>query len=292
MPPIIQLLTALRFYSTGCHLTTVADFAGMHTSTASRIVTRVSRAIARLYKKYIKFPTTNEEISITQNEFFELGSFPQVIGCVDGTHIKIQCPGGDDGEIYRNRLKYFSINVQGICNSRLEFTNVVARWPGSAHDATVFNNSRIRQIFESNVIKNCWLLGDSAYALKSYLLTPLAQPSTPAENLYQKRFTRTRNTIERCFGVWKRRFPVMAFGCKLHIDNTLPVIIATAVLNNVAIKNNEEIPPTPDEIDDHSMQQLIKNGQIPPIPVHDHTDQRQGFFARNSLIRNFFQSLL
>ncbi|KAG5869320.1 hypothetical protein JTB14_013857 [Gonioctena quinquepunctata] len=47
--PINQLLTTLRFYASSGHLAAVADFMGIHESTASRIVSRLSRAIARLY---------------------------------------------------------------------------------------------------------------------------------------------------------------------------------------------------------------------------------------------------
>lgn len=51
------------------------------------------------------------------------------------------------GEEFRNRKGYFSLNVQAICDADLKFMNVVARWPGSAHDATIFNNSILRGIF-------------------------------------------------------------------------------------------------------------------------------------------------
>lgn len=36
------------------------------------------------------------------------------------------------------------MNVQGVCDAELMFQNVVARWPGSAHDATIFNSSELR----------------------------------------------------------------------------------------------------------------------------------------------------
>ncbi|CAH1366211.1 unnamed protein product, partial [Tenebrio molitor] len=58
--PMNQLLTTLRFYSTGGHLQSIADYCGMHVSTVSRIIVRVSRTIADLYNMYISFPTTNE----------------------------------------------------------------------------------------------------------------------------------------------------------------------------------------------------------------------------------------
>lgn len=36
------------------------------------------------------------------------------------------------------------MNVQAVCDAHLRFMNVVARWPGSTHDATIFNNSTLR----------------------------------------------------------------------------------------------------------------------------------------------------
>lgn len=88
-----QLLVCLRIYSTGGHLQSVADFAGMHLSTVSRIICRVSNAIAELANEYIQFPTDPEMIRKTQQDFFDIASFPRVTGCVDCTHIKILSPG-------------------------------------------------------------------------------------------------------------------------------------------------------------------------------------------------------
>ncbi|KAK4882517.1 hypothetical protein RN001_005836 [Aquatica leii] len=43
--PINQLLSALRFYACGGHQNDIADIMGMHQSTLSRVVRRVSAAI-------------------------------------------------------------------------------------------------------------------------------------------------------------------------------------------------------------------------------------------------------
>lgn len=48
------------------------------------------------------------------------------------------------GEEFRNRKSVFSMNVQAVCDSQLILMNVVARWPGSTHDATIFNHSELR----------------------------------------------------------------------------------------------------------------------------------------------------
>ncbi|KAJ8933894.1 hypothetical protein NQ318_001687 [Aromia moschata] len=112
---------------------------------------------------------------------------------------------GEDGEIYRNRKSYFSINVQLVCDSDLRINNIVARWPGSTHDATIFNNSRLRARFEGGEFGGGILLGDSGYPLKSYLLTPFANPATHAQQLYNESHIRTRNCIERANGVLKKK---------------------------------------------------------------------------------------
>lgn len=90
--PIDQLLTALRFYASAGHLATVADFIGMDISTASRIIAKVTRSIARLYPQFVKLPSQDNLVK-AQSNFYHISSFPRVIGCVDGTYIKIQSPG-------------------------------------------------------------------------------------------------------------------------------------------------------------------------------------------------------
>ncbi|KAH1028433.1 hypothetical protein HUJ05_001786 [Dendroctonus ponderosae] len=59
----ISLLTALRYYATGSHLDSIADYTGMHSTTAVRIIPKVSRAIASLYSRFVKLPVTEDERS-------------------------------------------------------------------------------------------------------------------------------------------------------------------------------------------------------------------------------------
>lgn len=51
-----------------------------------------------------------------------------------------------------------------------------------------------------------WLLGDSAYALKRYMMTPKSNPNTPAEEIYNSAHSKTRVVVERALGVCKSRF--------------------------------------------------------------------------------------
>ena len=68
-----------------------------------------------------------------------------------------------------------TLGVQAVCDSNLKFLDIVARWPGSSHDATIFNASRVRARFINGELGDALLLGDSGYACSNFLLTPLLE---------------------------------------------------------------------------------------------------------------------
>lgn len=119
---------------------------------------------------------------------------------------------------YQNRKGNFSLNVQAICNANLPFMDFAARWPGSVHDCTIFNSSSVKNIFERGNMKDGLLLGDSGYSLSPYLLTWLHEPRSGSESLYNESHIRSRNCVERMFGVWKRRFPALALGLRMQVQ--------------------------------------------------------------------------
>nr|CAI5831649.1 unnamed protein product [Callosobruchus analis] len=281
-----QLLMFLRLCATGTYLSCIADFSGAHLATVSRHVKRVAVALARLSPMFIRMPETAEEIGNAQHGFYQIARFPRVVGAVDGTHIRIKSPGGNDAEVFRNRKGYFSLNVQTVTDSQLKICNLVVRWPGSVHDVTIFNNSRIRQQFEitNNKFQNCLLLGDSGYNLRNYLLTPLQDPATRREMLYNESLIRTRNTVERQIGVWKMRFPILRYGCRLKLKTAMNVIVATGVLHNICIENNYPNPPPPEDV--ALLQYIIMQDEVPNIPLHHSNNVLD---VQKDLIEHYFQ---
>ncbi|KAJ8882048.1 hypothetical protein PR048_018536 [Dryococelus australis] len=168
-----QLLSTLRFYATDCNKLTIGNYAGFSKLTAQRIVHRVSCAIASLRPQFLCFPETIEKFNMAQRKFYEIASFPRVKGAMDCTHVRIQSPGGDNSELYRNRKGCFSVNIQAICNTNLELTDIVARWSDLTHDSTVFNNLNRRACFKRRVYGDAVVLVDGCYACKLYLMPPL-----------------------------------------------------------------------------------------------------------------------
>lgn len=116
--------------------------------------------------------------------------------------------------------------------------DIVARWRGSTHDSRIFNESQLKVRLESGEFRGR-LLGDSGYPLLPYLFTPILNPTDVSELNYNEAHIATRNTIERCFGVWKQRFQCLLYGLPVSLANCKTLIVALAVLHNIAIDMND-----------------------------------------------------
>ena len=51
--------------------------------------------------------------------------------------------------------------MQIVCDADLRIIDVVAKFPGSNHDAFVFQNSSLGVVLESGLTDGFWILGDS-----------------------------------------------------------------------------------------------------------------------------------
>ncbi|KAG8176811.1 hypothetical protein JTE90_013441 [Oedothorax gibbosus] len=240
-------------------------------------------------REYITFPSTAEDCRKVAEGFFKIAQFPGVIGAMDCTHVRIASPGGDDAERFRNRKNFFSINVQTIISADLVIENVVARWPGSAHDSTIFNNSSaVARLQSSTVLRKHHLIGDSGYANQPCLLTPLLNPSTPAEERYNKSHILTRNTVERKYGILKRRFPCLRLGLNCHLKNVPAIIVACCVLHNLAVKFNDAEPPEDAEVAELLRQ--LATGETASYVIRDNGSQgtAAGEARRRLIIEQYF----
>lgn len=111
-------------------------------------------------------------------------------------------------------------------------------------------------------------------------------PITEAEVLYNESQIRSRVLIEHTFGVWKRKFPVLAYGGRLKLETMLIVIVSTGVLHNIARQMNEDEELLPDEYE-----HLIHADEVPDLPDVRCQRANAGILARNALIQDYFGEL-
>ncbi|XP_033758392.1 putative nuclease HARBI1 [Pecten maximus] len=180
LPVSLQTMIALRYYASGSYMSVIGDAHGVSKMAVSRAIRDVSMILSRHARSYIKFPLTDrEQVKVKQN-FFNIRVFPYVLGAVDGSLIPIHTPS-DEEHLYVCRKGFHSLNIQGICVADYRFLNVVAKWPGSTHDYFIWNHCGLCNAFETGQICNGYLLGDSGYGLRPWLMTPKLTPVSPAE---------------------------------------------------------------------------------------------------------------
>jgi hypothetical protein len=88
------------------------DLMRVSVGTSCAIIHKVSAIFAALMRRFVKFPATPVARTRMTQAFYGIARFPGVAGCVDGTHVIVNNPGGPHAEVYRNRKGRFSINVQ------------------------------------------------------------------------------------------------------------------------------------------------------------------------------------
>ncbi|XP_026737329.1 putative nuclease HARBI1 isoform X2 [Trichoplusia ni] len=241
--PKYKVLVALSFYATGSYQRLVGGSYGtlMSQQSTSRSIREVTAALNHplIQRKWIKFPQTRRERDAVKLRFFEKFSIPSVIGCIDGTHIAIIRPSENE-ERFFNRKHFHSRNVMIIADSDLRILSVDASFGGASHDSFVWNQHPVKQhlIELNNNGETVFLLGDSGYAQREYMMTPIvdAHQGSP-EEYYTKLHCTARNTVERTIGVLKNRWRCLIGHRVLHYhpDVAAKIINACCVLHNMCI---------------------------------------------------------
>ena len=158
-----------------------------------------------LAEHVIKWPSSSRAVEVMEG-FEEHNRVPAVIGAIDGSHIPIKAPR-EYSENYISRKDFHSIILQACCDHEMFFTNCYCGWSGSVHDSGVLWNS---DTFDSAsnrhddfFPKNSHLLGDAAYPLKTWIMTPYKDNGhlTEQQKTYNYLHSSTRMVIERTFAL-------------------------------------------------------------------------------------------
>lgn len=255
-----QLLIFLRYACTQQTLTELADNFGVCEATVHAIVHRTSTVIStEILPKLVKWPQ-GAKVQETVQTFMDHKNFPGIIGAIDGSHIPIKTPKVD-AEQYFNRKKFPSFILQAVCDHNLHFLDVFCGWPGSVHDARVLKNSPLYDKITENRDElfpgNTHLIGDSAYPLKDWLLTPYKDFGNLTND--QKRYnfihSSSRMCVERAFGALKGRFRRLKYIDMLDICEAVKLVLSCCTLHEICLVNS-------DEFEEYVNEGLLDNEEI------------------------------
>lgn len=110
LTPLLQVLVTLRYYASSSFQDVCGELIGIDQSTVSRVVSRVTDALCRRARAEIQLPAQRQADQTKRHMLRDYG-FPNVVGCIDGTQVRIQAPSEQEHE-FVNRKGYHAINVQ------------------------------------------------------------------------------------------------------------------------------------------------------------------------------------
>nr|XP_037289632.1 uncharacterized protein LOC119183526 [Rhipicephalus microplus] len=202
---------------------------------------RVAQFLMTLGPSVIKFPADLEKLT---SSFEKVSGMPAVIGCIDESYVKIQCPAYKVASTYCNRHHYLSLTLLVICDHKRRFLDAFTGTSSKMHDSRVFSLSPLSKNIASVCQGRYHILGDAAYPLREYLSTPYRDYG--AMNKQQKgfnfKFSGTRVLIENAFRTLKKRFRQLMY-LELHTIHWLnEFIISCCILHNLCIDYGDEEP--------------------------------------------------
>ncbi|XP_050257984.1 uncharacterized protein LOC126703109 [Quercus robur] len=221
------------------------------TETVHRYFKVVLRGVLKLYRALIRLRSEDTPPEIRNSRRF-YPYFKDCVGAIDGTHVRASVPPEIQGR-FRGRKDGTTQNVLAAISFDLKFTYVLAGWEGSAHDSRVLNDAFARPGGFS-IPNGKFYLGDAGYGNKNGILSPYRsvryhlkefsdRPPENAQELFNLRHSSLRTTIERGFGVVKKRFRVLDAEPYWSFPTQVKVVLACCVVHNhiMGVEPNDHI---------------------------------------------------
>lgn len=269
-----KLFIFFSWISTGMSFTKLSALFKVSSSTIHENINYVIKRIkGKLISKFL--PTSGEEArKIVPSNFFS--SFPEAIGAVDTTILKISRPFDiiKQKKYFSGKHKVHCVKFQIVANPDGWCLHYYGHFPGKKHDIKIFEESEINNFLQfqketRNGIRinvHPQILADSGYqgAQKNYeeIRFPFKKPPngdiTNEEKEFNQKLSRDRIIVENFFGRMKMVFGLMHGVYKgelLLLNDLIPIIVC---LTNFHIsrrplrRSNVEIHNSDDSSSDFS----------------------------------------
>jgi hypothetical protein len=149
-------------------------------SMCSGIIRDVVHAVNTEFQSEISFPCGNRLLTIMSN-FQDFCGLPTVARTIDGTHIQIRKPYVGPEDYFYFKSAGYTIQMQAIVDRYKRFLDVAVGMPSSTHDSrmlrltALYGQAEGGTVFDADTsvdIFSPYLLGDSGYPLKPWLMIP------------------------------------------------------------------------------------------------------------------------
>ena len=271
----------------GVSIPLVADKAALGKSTVGEILRQVCSAISVNFGHLIAWPV-GRRLPRVAGGFQSKQGFPNCIGAIDGSHIYIASPSNTIvAADHRNRLKSFSILLQGVVDSKCYFTSINTGPPGSLHDSAHFRSTELFRKAEAGIMGGFhddpmtwptslpfppYIVGDRGYPLLSWCITPfkmgpMGLPLSREEAWFNRKHSSTRMSVERGFGILKARFKEIRSKTSMKLEFLPTVVHACCILHNILLASK-----------DRTLDQILIDCNLPAMDECDISHREEDVF--------------
>ena len=209
------------------------------------------------------------------------------IGALDGWLVRIQRPsfywdGMTNITTFYSRKGFYALNVQVIVDDKKRVLWVSYSHKGGSHDSSCFRATKLYEFLKKisgKLLDNGYfILGDSAYCIKSFLLPPYdnAEPRSQEDdfNFYH---SSARITVECAFGEIDLRWGIFWKRLNYNLENSSIIIEGAMRLHNFLVDYRESrIEPNLEAQERILFQEDIINSLAVPIQIGNDLGRPQG----------------
>lgn len=180
----------------------------------------------------ISWPSEVEGHFINKS-FFKKTSVDNIVGCIAGSRV-----WASDSSDSQERNDEQSLNVGFVCDHRMRFRWVFAKYSGDVDDNTVFRNSVLYDQFCDGTAKGRLIAGDS-YHSEFFLLRPSSVGNQNAVEEQTIRISEAYETVLTAVRLLKNQFPILTGTSALPVAKLAKVVIVCAALFNLTRMQGE-----------------------------------------------------
>nr|XP_021203270.2 putative nuclease HARBI1 [Bombyx mori] len=236
LPAKLKLQITLRLLASGNSFKSLSYEFKVSSCSISKFVPEILNAVYQELKNLIEMANTEETWSEIVYGFSDKCNFPFCGGAIDDKHVQIRCPARSRTDYY-NYKRTFSIVLLAVCDSNLKFRYINVGHYGRASDGGFFARSNLKTMLEErslNAPEGMVLLGDHAFPLTEYLMTPYSRrlDLSNKQKIFNYRLSRARRTIENTFGVLVSKFRIFEKPIPVLPETVDKIIKTCCVLHN------------------------------------------------------------
>ncbi|XP_030042759.1 protein ANTAGONIST OF LIKE HETEROCHROMATIN PROTEIN 1 [Microcaecilia unicolor] len=255
----VEVRLAMTFWRLGscCEYRTIERLFGVSRSTICKVIREVCEAVVSiLTPTYVRAPD-GPALQDALSQFEERYGLPQVAGVVSALHVPIRAPN-ETTNSYFNAKGWYSVILQAVVDHQFCFWDLNVGCPGKISHARVLANSELYDRASRGVLfpaasKNIagvdvpiYLLGDSAYPLLPWLMTPfLGVPGvlTSEQHSFNERLATARLLAEVAFTRLKGRWRCLMKHNDMDVAFLPTLIAACCTLHNICELHGDQFNP-------------------------------------------------